>query len=129
MKIDCTGDVCVGDTIFFQEVIWGGTYRKPKAIGTRDISAKVLRDSYGVKKQQHTFSLEVISCNTEQEENNILYGKVIKRKGRNIYRSGTERLLWKDEQKRDEVLSEKHDRGNNARQLRDKRHMADCCFE
>ena len=59
--IDCTGDVCAGDVILFTEAVFGGSYRKPRFLGERRIAAKVLKDSYGKDKQQHTFTLEVVA--------------------------------------------------------------------
>ena len=57
--IDCTGDVCPGDVILFSETVFGGSHRSPVALGTRQIAATVIRDSYGAGKQQHTFTLVV----------------------------------------------------------------------
>ena len=45
--IDCTGDICLGDTIQFTEAVFGGSYRKPRYLGDRTITAKVVNDSYG----------------------------------------------------------------------------------
>jgi hypothetical protein len=110
--IDCTGDVCVGDTIHYTETVWGGSHKKPINMGERHIIAKVIKDSYGKKKQQHTFTLLVVdSYGYSPLFKNI---KVI-RKGRNIYRNGTLRKEWSNEEERLEVLNEKHQRGSIAR--------------
>ena len=58
--IDCTGDVVTGDTIRFTEAVFSGSHRKPKFRGNREIVANVVKDSYGEKKQQHTFTIVVI---------------------------------------------------------------------
>ncbi len=120
--IDCTGDVVCGDTIRFSEGVFGGSYRKPKHIGNREIIAEVVKDSYGQQKQQHTFTLVVLESSGEQP---LKVGTKTTRKGRNVYRNGTERLLWDDEAARESVADEKHERGDDARQKRADRHL---CF-
>lgn len=112
--IDCTGDICLGDTIQFAEAVFGGSYRKPRYLGDRTITAKVVNDSYGKNKQQHTFTLEIISA-YGYDAYSLVEKLTIRRKGRNIYRNGTKRMRWPDENKRSAVLSEKHARGDAAR--------------
>lgn len=119
--IDCTGDVVQHDVIRFDEIVWGGSYRKPKKMGYRKIVAEVLRDSYGEKKQQHTFTLKVIKCVVSNQYYNIDIGKEIRRKGRNVYRYGTERKMWDNEDLRNYYKNEKYQRGDRAREIRDKR--------
>lgn len=117
-KINCTGDVCVGDSILFVERIWQGTgysrySRKPSVLVGYEIrEARVIKDSYGKEKQQHTFTLE---CSGKR--------KLIK--GRNLYAVGVWRKFWKDENKRNDVIGEKHVRGDLARQERHIRRMND----
>ena len=117
-NIDATGDVVSGDTICFTEGVFAGSYRRPKFVGNRVIKAKVLKDSYGLYKQQHTFTLEVIASSGEDP---IVKGKKIRRKGRNVYRNGVMRMPWKDESKRKIALDEKHERGDDARMARESR--------
>jgi (S)-2-hydroxy-acid oxidase len=113
--IDCTGDVVVGDTILFTETVWGGNYKSPINEGERTIIAEVVKDSYGEKKQQHTFSLKVLSSYGSKP----LREKIItRRKGRNVYRNGTKRLPWECRKARTLALNEKHSRGNVAREAR-----------
>ncbi len=115
--IDATGDVVTGDMIRFTEGVFSGSFRRPKFIGNRIITARVVKDSYGDAKQQHTFALVIIhsyGVNTDE----IKVGSTLRRKGRNVYRNGTERLLWDDENKRESVAYEKHCRGHAARQDR-----------
>ena len=117
-KISCTGDVVVGDQIKFTEGVFDGSYRKPKFVGTRTIEALVLRDSYGLKKQQHTFTLKVLAS---AGTNPLVVGKTVRRKGRNVYgtetfyRNGTMRRAWKNESDRAAARAEKHERGDAAR--------------
>ena len=116
--INCTGDACIGDVILFTEGVFYGSYRKPKFVGERRIAARIVKDSYGSAKQQHTFTLEVISSDGTDP---LQPGTVTKRKGRNIYRNGTMRQPWTDEAARKEVLNDKHERGAAAREARDDR--------
>lgn len=116
--IECTGDVVAGDTIEFEETVWSGDRDNRNPIGERVIRARVLRDSYGKERLQHTFSIVVIdSTGTEPEPP----GKFTTRKGRNIYRIGTKRLPWDNENDRKSALEEKHARGKAAREFRDQR--------
>lgn len=110
--IDCTGDVVTGDEILFSEAVFGGALRRPKFLGERQVAAKVIKDSYGNIKQQHTFTIEVIASSGFQA---LKPGKVTRRKGRNIYRNGTSRKSWVDESARQVAVDEKHLRGDAAR--------------
>ena len=114
--VNCTGDVCRGDTILFEENVFGFAGGKPKPMGRRTIAARVIRDSYGFVKQQHTFSLEIIAC---EGAHPIAPGTRTTRKGRNVYRCGTLRQPWPNENDRRAVLDEKHARGDAARRVRD----------
>ena len=108
-NINCTGDVCVGDEVAFERATFSGSFRSPKFAGFERIFGKIIRDSYGKDKQQHTFTLELLS------------GQTMRIKGRNLYTNSTFRKKWEDESKRDIVLDEKHDRGNAAREARQER--------
>lgn len=116
--IDATGDVVAGDTIKFTEGVFGGSRSRPKYLGEREVTAVVERESYGAEKQQHTFSIKVIDSSGYDA---LDAGLVTRRKGRNIYRNGTKRLIWDDEAARRDALAEKHARGGAARQERDAR--------
>lgn len=116
--IDCTGDVCRGDEIRFTEAVFEGSRRKPTFAGERTIAARVEKECYGSRCQQHTFSLLVLASGGVQP---VLAGQIILRKGRNIYRNGCRRRPWADEADRKAVLREKHDRGDVARRARDAR--------
>lgn len=113
-SIDCTGDVCQGDEILFTEIVWGGSHRRPVALGERRIAARVDRDSYGAAKQQHTFSLTVLGSDGLDA---LRRGDKIRRKGRNVYRNGVSRTA-RDEEGRAADLADKHARGAAARALR-----------
>lgn len=116
--VRATGDVVRGDTIRFKESVFKGSFRKPKFIGEREVVAHIVNDSYGEWKQQHTFTLRILrSSGTQALKENVL----TTRKGRNVYRKGTERLPWTNESARDQALDEKHKRGAEARFARAER--------
>lgn len=115
--VDACGDICIGDFILFTEKVFpkGSLLSKGSPIGERQIHAQVMNESYGEKKQQHTFTLRVIeSTGTHPLEAERTY----LRKGRNIHRNGCLRALWENEDLRNRALSEKHVRGEAARRKR-----------
>lgn len=103
--IDCTGDVCAGDEIVFAEGVFTGSYKKPKFSHFELVEGKVVSDSYGAAKQQHTLTIQTPD------------GKTIRRKGRNVYRYLTLRRK-RDEAERRASLEDKHARGDSAREAR-----------
>ncbi|MCB9993137.1 MAG: hypothetical protein H6873_05720 [Hyphomicrobiaceae bacterium] len=116
--IHCTGDACTGDVILFTEAAFGGSFRKPKFMGERRIAARIVKDSYGSAKQQHTFILEVIES---EGYDALAAGTTTTRKGRNIYRNGTTRQPWANEAERKVTIGDKHQRGDAARSAREAR--------
>ena len=104
--IDTTGDCVVGDEVSFERAKFIGSFRNAKFAGFELIKGKIINDSYGKDKQQHTFTIELLS------------GEKMKIKGRNLYAQGTYRKLWINELERKEVLKEKHMRGSYAREER-----------
>ena len=116
--IPCTGDAVTGDKVRFTEAVFAGSRRNPTFVGTRTIEAEITRDSYGADKQQHTFSMTVIAADGEQAPDS---GARIRRKGRNLYRNGTYRAAWADEEQRLAAVAEKHGRGDAARADRQQR--------
>ncbi len=122
--VDAAGDAVTGDRLCWTEKSWPPyrPYRKAarKPLGERTIYATVVSDSYGQKKQQHTFSLRVFRSEGLDAPQP---GSLLRRKGRNLYRNGLMRALWDDEAARKVALQEKHGRGARARQQRDERRM------
>lgn len=108
-RINCTGDACVGDEVAFERATFSGSFRNPRFDGFERIYGKIIKDSYGREKQQHTFTLLL--------EN----GLNMRIKGRNLYANGTFRKKWDDESKRDILLKDKHKRGDEAREARRER--------
>lgn len=112
--INCTGDVVLGDEVMFVRAIW-----EKKAINSYGklanvivdyelFEGKVVKESYGAKRGQHTFSIK--------RKHDLLLIK-----GRNLYSIGVWRKKWPDENKRRSVADEKHERGAVVRSERRKR--------
>ena len=107
--INTTGDCVVGDEVSFERATFTGIFRSAKFAGFELVQGKIISDSYGRDKQQHTFTLE------------LLDGSKLSIKGRNLYANGTYRKLWADESQRGLVADEKHVRGAKARAAREYR--------
>ena len=105
-RINCTGDAVVDDEVRFERAVFTGSRLNPVYAGHEIVTGRIVRDSYGAEKQQHTFTLALPS------------GQTIRIKGRNLYRNGTWRKPWDNEALRRERTREKHERGNKARQDR-----------
>jgi hypothetical protein len=101
--IDCTGDAVAGDEVTFDRAVFVGSYPNSKFSHNETVEAIIVAESYGEKKQQHTFTLELPN------------GKKTRIKGRNLYRNELFRKPWASESKRVEALQEKHQRGDLAR--------------
>lgn len=96
--IFCTGDCCKGDEIAFFNA----------AKSSERLYGKIIKESYGAEKQQHTFTIEVD-------------GETMKIKGRNLYKNNVTRKSWANEEERKRVIEEKHERGAAARTAAEKR--------
>ncbi|KAL0288137.1 UNVERIFIED_CONTAM: Zinc finger CCCH domain-containing protein 62 [Sesamum calycinum] len=116
--IDCTGDVCKGDVVLFNQKVYqkfDKMTRRGSHLGRRTVAGRIVKESYGVARQQHTFTVEVLwSRGTKKLA--PLYPLLVK--GRNLYKLKTFRQRWKNEKERLEVLAEKHKRGAAARNIR-----------
>ncbi|KAM6585423.1 hypothetical protein CsatB_012425 [Cannabis sativa] len=93
--------------------------------GTRMVAGRIVKESYGAAKQQHTFTFFGQSHQIE-----VLWSKGEKPlpplhplliKGRNLYRLKTLRQKWENEETRQKILMEKHSRGSLARSDRETR--------
>ncbi|KAL4376500.1 hypothetical protein GQ457_02G007740 [Hibiscus cannabinus] len=112
--IDCTGDVCKGDVVLFTQKVYKkfDNMSRRRLLGERTIAGRVVKESYGKAKQQHTFTVEVLwSEGTKKLP--LLFPLLVK--GRNLYKLRTHRQRWCDEAERRNVLAEKHKRGKAAR--------------
>jgi hypothetical protein len=108
-SVRCTGDAVVGDEVRFERATFTGSFRNAKFAGFEQITGKIIKDSYGKDKQQHTFTLALAD------------GTELRIKGRNLYANGTYRRLWADESMRRIAAEEKHLRGDRARAARAQR--------
>lgn len=114
-------DIIMGATIKFTEQVYGGSFKNPKHLGEREITAVVLRDSYGGKRGQHSFTLEVTSatgCNSEE----ILKKKKIRRMGRNVYPTA---IIISEPVNAEELAAEKHARAAAAKEAKYRQWLRD----
>ncbi|KAI5665366.1 hypothetical protein M9H77_15219 [Catharanthus roseus] len=115
--INCKGDACTGDVVLFEQNVYemfsiASRCANGPPCGTRVIAGRVVKESYGAAKQQHTFTIEVLWSKGERPLP-PLHPLLIK--GRNLYRFSTMRQKWEDEGQRRKILIEKHARGGLAR--------------
>lgn len=104
-NIDCTGNCVTGDEITFEKDVWIGTYPNVKWDGTESYAGKIVSDSYGKGKGQHTFTIQLLS------------GEKMRIKGRNLYKHSVMRKLWQDENKRKEALEDKYSRSYETKKF------------
>ncbi|KAK8941317.1 Zinc finger CCCH domain-containing protein 62 [Platanthera zijinensis] len=124
--INCTGDVCKGDVVMFKQRVYekfDKMSRSGKVLGKRTVVGRVVKESYGVAKQQHTFTVEVL-WSKGVKPLPPLYPLLVK--GRNLYRFRTFRQGWHNEAERCKVLEEKHRRGATARYTRASNQTRNC---
>ncbi|KAI3870974.1 hypothetical protein MKX03_029380 [Papaver bracteatum] len=117
---DCKGDACTGDVVMFEQNVYemyniASRSAAGPPCGTRIVVGRVVRESYGSAKQQHTFTIEVL-WSKGVKPLPPLHPLLIK--GRNLYKLKTMRQLWADEEMRKKFLLEKHSRGSVARSNR-----------
>ena len=84
--VEITGEACAGDIVWFAQDDFGGSYWRPKFLGTKLVRAIILRDSYGSKKQQHTFTLALMKSATSKT---YIKGSEFRIKGPNLYKHFT----------------------------------------
>ncbi|KAL3813600.1 hypothetical protein ACJIZ3_014868 [Penstemon smallii] len=116
--VDCTGDVCRGDVVLFSQKVYQSfdkVTRQGRLLGRRTVAGRIVKESYGAAKQQHTFTVEVL-WSRGVKTLAPLFPLLVK--GRNLYKLRTHRQYWKNEQERLKVLAEKHQRGAAARNVR-----------
>lgn len=121
--MNCKGDACTGDIVMFEQNVYemfsiASRSATGPPCGTRVVAGRIVKESYGAAKQQHTFTVEVL-WSKGVKPLPPLHPLLIK--GRNLYRLTTMRQKWEDESERQKILSEKHVRGNEARNNREAR--------
>ncbi|KAI5439230.1 hypothetical protein KIW84_024857 [Lathyrus oleraceus] len=127
-NINCTGDVCMGDVVLFKQKVYekfSKMTRHGRVIGNRTVAGRVVKESYGAAKQQHTFTVEVLWSSGARKLPPLSPLLV---KGRNLYKQKTYRQRWKNEADRVKVLSEKHRRGAEARFVRASKQKKKSCY-
>lgn len=102
-----THDLVVGCIFDLEDPVFGGSFRNPKHLYDRRLRVRIIRDSYGDVKGQHTFTLEVLEADRDLQP-----GDTIRRKGRNVYG----RIVGDVEYPPDyaEKAADKHARGAEA---------------
>ncbi|KAH0452584.1 hypothetical protein IEQ34_019883 [Dendrobium chrysotoxum] len=118
---NCKGDACLGDVVIFEQNVYdmfsiASRSATGPPCGTRTVAGRIVKESYGVAKQQHTFTIEVLWSKGEKPLPPL---RQLLIKGRNLYRIKTMRQRWVDEGERLKVLQEKHGRGSHARYSRE----------
>ncbi|KAG2538284.1 hypothetical protein PVAP13_9NG411000 [Panicum virgatum] len=88
---------------------------KGRLCGQRTNAGRIIKESYGTAKQQHTFTIEIL-WSKGYKPWPPLHPLLIK--GRNLYKDKTMRQPWPDEEERNKVIQEKHERGDLARKSR-----------
>lgn len=121
--LNCKGDACTGDVVMFEQNVYEmfsivSRSANGPPCGTRTIAGRIVKESYGAAKQQHTFTIEVL-WSKGVKPLPPLHPLLIK--GRNLYRLKTMRQKWENEAERQKVISEKHNRGIVARSTREER--------
>ncbi|XP_020232205.1 zinc finger CCCH domain-containing protein 62 [Cajanus cajan] len=121
--LNCKGDACTGDVVLFEQNVYemfniASRSASGPPCGKRIVAGRIVKESYGAAKQQHTFTIEVLWSKGEKPLP-PLHPLLIK--GRNLYRLKTMRQKWEDEVKRQKILMEKHSRGSFARADREAR--------
>jgi len=106
-KINAGNDIVVGDVIRFSKSIFEGSWKNARYVGEEIIEAEVIKDSYGQKTGQHTFTLRRLDN-----------GQTFRIMGRNLYAGRPTRKEWADEKERDRVAELKHMRGDATKMAR-----------
>ncbi len=96
-----SNDMVVGDTIIWIEPEFSGGYRNATFTGYSWNTGKIIKDSYGKKSGQHTFTIETPD------------GYTIRKKGRTLMKEYSGVL--KPSEDRQVKLDEKHVRGREAK--------------
>ncbi|XP_010273889.1 PREDICTED: zinc finger CCCH domain-containing protein 62-like [Nelumbo nucifera] len=121
--LNCKGDACTGDVVMFEQNVYemyniASRSATGPSIGTRTVVGRIVKESYGAAKQQHTFTIEVL-WSKGVKPLPPLHPLLIK--GRNLYKLKTMRQVWSNEEERRKILLEKHSRGSIARSKREAR--------
>ncbi|KAL0911907.1 hypothetical protein M5K25_017843 [Dendrobium thyrsiflorum] len=123
--INCTGDVCKGDVVMFKQRVYdkfNKVSRNGKVIGKRTIAGRVVKESYGSAKQQHTFTIEVLWSKGIKPLPS-LYPLLVK--GRNLYRYRTFRQV----KERSRTATEEPKERSTGRKVPSQQSSSRCCLQ
>ena len=118
-------DLDIGSKIKFTEGVFGGSWKNPYYLGSRTITGTILKESYGAKRGQHTFSIQVHDAEGYDAKEVIERGK-IRRKGRNVY-DDCELLQLPDDYQA--LADEKHERATAAKEEKYRRWIEEGKFD
>ena len=105
-------NLVAGMKIEISEPVFAGSFRNPKFLGNRQIIGQIVKESYGNKRGQHTFTIDVESAEGMYAED-VLQKKKIRRKGRNVYKNLVRVIDVPDNRK--ELEKEKSERAKIAK--------------
>ncbi|OMO66035.1 hypothetical protein COLO4_30808 [Corchorus olitorius] len=93
--LNCKGDACTGDVVMFEQNVYemfniASRSASGPPCGTRIVAGRIVKESYGAAKQQHTFTIEVLWSKGEKPLP-PLHPLLIK--GRNLYKLKTLRQV------------------------------------
>lgn len=54
--VQCIGDACKGDVVLFRQNVYK---KRANIVGKRTVVGRIVKESYGASKQQHTFTVRV----------------------------------------------------------------------
>ncbi|GKD67731.1 hypothetical protein Tco_1321821, partial [Tanacetum coccineum] len=118
-SVDCTGDACEGDIVFFKQDV----YKRQKMLRKQGtIVGRIVKDIYLAPKRRHDFTIEVLWTKGSLYLSPL---SVVVVKDWNVYRFGTFRQPWENEAERSEVLREKHRRAEAANKYKRKLRKTD----
>ena len=101
-------DLTINCIIEFTESVFTGNYPKAKFSHERKITGTILKESYGAITGQHTFTIEIITCDDES----YVSGDKIRRKGRNVYKNCK---VLSYPTNHTELADEKHERSKDTK--------------
>ena len=105
-------NLVAGMKIEISEPVFAGSFRNPKFLGNRQIIGQIIKESYGNKRGQHTFTIDVKWAEGMYAED-VLQKKKIRRKGRNVYKNLVRVIDTPDNMK--ELEKEKSGRAKTAK--------------
>lgn len=103
-------NLVVNQTIIWTEPVFSGSYPKSEYLGERTTKAVIVKDSYGSRRGQHSFSLRVIYSTGVQP---LVAGETYRRLGRNLYKTAS---VIEQPDNLEELLADKEKRAKEAKE-------------